>query len=104
MAYGKCPKEGIRVRFVPNPAAAMFYTGAHEPRRGEFGTTVALPVPGGKKTCMPGPRGGLVYVDWDGAGVSGAFKRDIEREDGFPLQGVGCGLWKKTRRRSKARR
>ena len=28
---------------------------------------------------MPGPRGGLIYADWEGYGVEGVFAADLEQ-------------------------
>jgi len=76
-----CPKEGARVCFVANPAARMLYIdrrATHQlvPEQGECGTVTKI---SGGKTCMPGPRGGMVYVDWDRSGTFGVFKTDLDK-------------------------
>jgi len=76
----RCPPVGQRVIFAPTPSAvAAFYTDRYSPRSGMVGSVVAIPVPGGRKTCMMGPRGGLIYVEWDDFGVSGVFRADLVR-------------------------
>jgi hypothetical protein len=75
----RCPKEGLRVKFVPNPASLMLYSRTYgTPPKGATGSVTSIPVPGGKKTCMPGPGGGLVYVEWDNWGVLSVSSHDIE--------------------------
>lgn len=73
----KCPRKGSRVTFLPNPAARMFYD-SRSPDDGATGTVTDLPVGGGRRTCMPGPRGGLVYVNWDDGSVEGVFRADLK--------------------------
>lgn len=77
----KCPREGLRVRFEVNPAARMLYTRGTAPPPGTEGTIVTLPVPGGRRTCMPGPGGGLVYAAWDNWGTTGVFRAHAIRVD-----------------------
>jgi hypothetical protein len=69
----------MRVCFVANPVARALYE-RNVPQSGECGTVTTVPVPGGRRTCMPGPRGGLVYVDWDRSSTSGVFRVDLKRE------------------------
>ena len=50
------------------------------PRHGERGTVTSIPLGGGRsRTCMKGPGGGLVYVDWDRGGTFGVSSYDIYR-------------------------
>ncbi len=67
--------------FRPSPAARMLYHGQYGsgPPTGAVGHVTTVPVPGGKRTCMPGPRGGLIYADWEGYGVEGVFALDLEQ-------------------------
>jgi len=71
-----CPRLGRRVRFEPNPAARMLYD-RYTPPVGTEGSVTEIPIPGGRSTCVPGQRGGLVYVQWDNGRVEGVFKRDL---------------------------
>jgi len=96
MARMRCPREGLRVCLRANPAGMMMYTHAGDPRSGDCGETVTVPVPGGRKTCMPGPGGGLVYVRWDSGHVAGVFKGHLVSGGGKALAGG--------KRRRKARR
>ena len=79
MAYKACPRKGSRVRFVPNPAARMFYD-SDTPPAGATGVVTTVPTGRGRSACMPGPRGGMVYVDWDGRHTEGVFRADLEPE------------------------
>lgn len=78
--------EGTRVVFRPTPAARMMYESA--PPTGAEGTVVAINTGTGFSTMMPGPRGGLVYVDWDGYRVEGVFANDVERVGGPRRRGA----------------
>ena len=53
------------------------------PRHGERGTVTSIPL-GGRRvaTCMKGPGGGLVYVDWDDVGTMGVSSFDLDRVSG----------------------
>jgi hypothetical protein len=76
--YSRAPRSGTRVQFLPNDAAyAMFYRGSPSPSIYEKGTVKPIAGPGGPMTSMRGPRGGLVYVEWDSSGYSGVFLADI---------------------------
>lgn len=76
----RCPREGRRVRFAPNPVSHAMYSRAYcLPKPGEAGTVTTVPLPGGRKTCMPGPGGGLVYVKWDGGCTVGVAPQDLAR-------------------------
>lgn len=70
---------GTRVRFDPNPASHMLYSERYGlPERGEEGTVTYMP--GFKpRTYFPGPGGGLLYVEWDQAGVLGVSPHDVEK-------------------------
>lgn len=72
-----CPREGLRVRFNPNAASHALYS--KSPRRGEEGSVRSVPLGRGRATCMRGPGGGLVYVEWDYSGFVGVSSRDIDR-------------------------
>ena len=80
MSRKRCPRAGVRVCFSANPAARAVY-GKDAPRDGECGVIRAIPVGFAKQTCMPGPGGGMVYVDWDKARFMGVFRQhlDVER-------------------------
>lgn len=73
-----CPREGLRVVFNANPASRALY-GYRVPRNGEGGRVTTVPVPGGRKTCMRGPGGGLVYVKWDSGFTTGVSSIDLDR-------------------------
>lgn len=78
MAF-RCPRAGTRVTFTGTPAAVAFYRSApppynRSPEPGESGTVTAIAGFKGQMTCMPGPGGGMVYVDWDRAGVTGVLR------------------------------
>lgn len=75
----KCPREGQRVKFIPNPASLALYSRTYgTPPEGTTGSVTSIPVGSRKSTCMPGPGGGLVYVEWDNWGVLGVSSHDIE--------------------------
>ena len=50
---------------------------SRSPATGTEGVVTDIPVPGGRSTCLPGPRGGMVYVEWDNGRVEGVFKNDL---------------------------
>lgn len=80
----KCPPQGKRVCFRANAVARALYSeGA--PADGECGTVIPVAVPGGKRTCLPGPRGGLVYVRFDRRGITGVFRPDLVDAKGKSL-------------------
>lgn len=105
----KCPKLGLDVCFYPNAAAAAFYS--THPRIGSCGNVTSVPLPGGRKTCMPGPRGGLVYVNWiaphlpGGSHVEGVFRADLSygRKTGKHKVGDSLGGAKRRRRKKGSR-
>lgn len=76
----RCPREGLRVQYNPSPASHVLYSDYPDPpRHGERGTVVSIPLGGRRATCMRGPGGGLVYVDWDRGGTFGVSSIDIDR-------------------------
>lgn len=79
----RCPKAGLRVCFR---SSGIPYRDSPSP--GECGTVDKIMLPGGKATCLSGPRGGLVYVRWDRVRFQGVFRSDLVRErSGKPLTG-----------------
>jgi len=75
-AASRCPMEGTRVRFQPNPASYALYSRA--PKPGTYGRVTTVPLGGGRRaTCMRGPGGGLVYVRWEGSDTMGVSMNDI---------------------------
>lgn len=62
---------------IVNSASALAYREDARPVEGATGTIITVPVPGGRKTCMPGPGGGLVYVRWDDGRTFGASRHDL---------------------------
>ena len=69
----KSLRVGTRVVFVGSRAG---YSNA--PEVGEQGTVTTMPG-FGARTYLPGPGGGLLYVDWDELGVSGIAPQDLEK-------------------------
>ena len=59
--------RGLRVVFSPSPHDRASRPSA--PRAGAHGTVTAARTPDGLRTYRDGPRGGLVYVQWDADGV-----------------------------------
>lgn len=83
-----CPREGLRVRY--NPASLHTRYLSKRPARGETGTVRSVSFGRGRATCMRGPGGGLVYVDWDRTGFVGVSSHDIDRAKGamkFTIEG-----------------
>ena len=71
-------REGARVEFRPTPASLMLYSSP--PRRNARGTVTTVPFPGGqRRTSLPGPGGGLVYVKWDDGSFQGVSPIDLFR-------------------------
>lgn len=68
-------KEGTRVRFVPNPISLRLYS--KPPALGEEGVVTTAQLPGGRRTFLPGPGGGLLYVQWDRMGTMGVAPIDL---------------------------
>lgn len=75
----KCPPAGTRVCFVANPAARALYD-RDVPGTGECGTVRGVSLGIGKSTCIGGPLGGLVYVQWDRSRFSGVFRQHLTNE------------------------
>jgi hypothetical protein len=74
----RCPREGTRLMFNTNPASRMLYSDNYRlPPAGTIGTVTAVAIGIGKRTCMPGPGGGLIYVDWGEYGIMGVAPRDV---------------------------
>jgi hypothetical protein len=69
-------RDGTRVVFRPTPASRMMYRFA--PADGATGVVVSIPLPGGRGSFLPGPGGGLVYVDWDLYETQGVSPADLE--------------------------
>lgn len=78
--YPRAPKEGTRVVFRPSGASLALYS--HPPQVGEAGVVTAVNLGGGKRrTFMPGPGGGLLYVKWDHSHMSnGVSLSDVRPE------------------------
>lgn len=70
------PRAGAKVCFRPTAASLALYETAPHP--GTMGTVVAIPVGGKRVTMLPGPGGGVLYVEWDGFGVVGVFPSDAK--------------------------
>jgi hypothetical protein len=74
---------GQRVRFEPNAVSMMLYPQSYHgkfPARGSLGKVTSVAFPGGKRrTSIPGPGGGLVYIAWDHGVTMGMAPADIER-------------------------
>lgn len=88
----RCPPAGTRVCFHANPAARTLYSG-QAPGQGECGTVESVPTGGGRATCMPGPLGGLVYVNWDRSRFEGVFRSHLTNEK------TGKAMGRRARRR-----
>lgn len=90
------PRVGTRVAYFPNPASHALYS--NPPRIGEAGTVTTVAGPRGQMSYMPGPGGGLVYVDWDEAGVMGIAPQDLmpvyqqKRARGQSLEGSASSV------------
>lgn len=77
--YARAPKEGTRVVFRPSGASLALYS--HPPQVGESGTVTSVASGRGKKrTFMPGPGGGLLYVRWDDSRFVGVSLADVRPE------------------------
>lgn len=68
-------REGTRVTFDPTPASHALYSRC--PPVGAVGTVTTVPFGSTRRTFLPGPGGGLVYVNWDGYGFQGVSALDI---------------------------
>jgi len=80
-------RQGTRVRFNPSPGSLVLYT--HHPEPGEEGSVTTMPG-FGKRTYLPGPGGGLLYVKWDQAGTIGVSPKDVDKVSGSKsIKGFG---------------
>jgi hypothetical protein len=72
--------KGLRVVFSPNPVSRLLYS-YRVPEPGTRGTVTAVQTAGSIRTYIPGPGVGLVYVEWDMAGlVCAVSPRDLKLE------------------------
>jgi len=69
-------RQGTRVVFNPSPGSLVLYRLHPEP--GEEGSVTTMPG-FGKHTYLPGPGGGLLYVNWDEAGTIGVSPNDVDK-------------------------
>jgi len=69
-------RKGARVTFNAHPGSLVLYS--QHPELGEQGTVTTMPG-FGKRTYLPGPGGGLLYVDWDQAGTIGVSPNDVDK-------------------------
>lgn len=60
--------RGLRVVFSPS-ADSRSASSRSVPQAGTHGTITAARTPDGLRTYLDGPRGGLVYVEWDTDGL-----------------------------------
>jgi hypothetical protein len=72
-------REGTVVHFNPSPVSLQLYS-QPRPKKGDRGVVVGVNVGRGNATYIPGPGGGLVYVDWETIGVMGTAPQDLEVE------------------------
>lgn len=95
-----CPREGTRFRFVPNATSYSMYSVEHRhllPRSGTIGKAVKMNLGSRtRQTCLPGPGGGLIYVQFP-SGTIGVSKYDLQAVAKGELGGA-------RRRRHKGRR
>ena len=96
----RCPREGTRVHYDPNPASHALYSPQYRARRGDHGRVTSISLGRRSATCMPGPGGGLVYVRWSDGRVFGVAPQDLRRAPGDAFD----GLSRKRRRRKRRRR
>jgi hypothetical protein len=72
--------KGLRVIFAPAADCDAAYS-YPVPEPGTRGTLTAVRVGRGLRTYLGGPRGGLVYVEWDGDDpVCAVAMRDLKLE------------------------
>ena len=92
------PKSPVGTRVVvnANPASRALYD--HLPPDGSEGSVQAVAMPGGKKTYLPGPGGGLLYVSFDNGEFMGVAPIDLDKaaaskaassDAGSPIQARG---------------
>jgi hypothetical protein len=72
----RIPRVGAHVRFNPNPASLRLYS--KPPPRGATGHVIEMYLFGRFRRYMPGPGGGLLYVEWEGGEVQGVALQDVE--------------------------
>jgi len=72
-------KAGTRVVVKANPASRMLYSGGL-PEDGSAGTVTPVSLGSTKRTYMPGPGGGLVYVKFDSGTFMGVSPNDLDKE------------------------
>lgn len=60
--FKRPPRVGTVVRFCPTPASYALYT--DRPRNNDLGIVTTVAGPRGPMSHMPGPGGGLIYVNW----------------------------------------
>ena len=97
-------KEGTRVEFRPTPASLALYS--DPPSIGALGRVSSVSTGRGKRTSIPGPGGGLVYVKWDDGSFQGVSSLDLVKlpdlksiGDEFadtlfgPAPRKGTGMW-----------
>lgn len=80
--YKRPPRVGTRVTFCPGPGSRLLYSGSMPPS-GRAGTVTTMPG-FGRRNFMPGPGGGLLYVDWDDFGTLGVSLYDVYPERRAP--------------------
>lgn len=68
-------REGTRVRFEATPASLALYSSP--PKRFLEGTITSVNTGSGRRTSIPGPGGGLVYVKWDDGSFQGVSPLDL---------------------------
>ncbi len=71
-------RVGTKVKFSPNAASLMLYS--RHPAVGAVGEVTTVSFGGGvRKSYLPGPGGGLLYVSWSDIGVCGIGAGDVEK-------------------------
>lgn len=82
-------REGTRVRFEATPASLALYSSP--PKRFAEGTVTSVSVGGSKRTSLPGPGGGLLYVRWDDGSFQGVSPLDLVVLPTFEANPAGGG-------------
>ena len=67
--------EGTLVQFKPSPASAALYS--RPPKYGTYGNVVRVNLGGDRRTQIPGPGGGIVYVKWSDGYIQGVSSFDL---------------------------
>jgi hypothetical protein len=70
-------REGDRLVFQPTPASLVLYS--DHPPLGAEGVVTEVSIGNRRVAQIPGPGGGLVYVEWDGYGLYGVSTVDVAR-------------------------